>query len=126
VRRRFVRALQYDDADRKERPAAHVLRAPDAQPGEQTMGFIESLPDGWTIYVWLIAGALIILAAIWWMRWGFRNEQFDEDIKYVVFDEGDREKMSAEEFAKSREVMKSQMESRERHLAMQAEAAARK
>lgn len=90
------------------------------------MGFIESLPDGWTIYVWLIAGALIILAAIWWMRWGFRNEQFDEDIKYVVFDEGDREKMSAEEFAKSREVMKSQMESRERHLAMQAEAAARK
>jgi len=91
------------------------------------MGFIESLPDGWTIYLWLVAGALIILAAVWWMRWGFKNEQFDEDIKYLVFSESDRDKMTPEDFAKSQEVMKSQMASRERHLAMQAAAeAARK
>jgi len=88
------------------------------------MGFIESLPDGWTIYVWLLAGAAIIVAAALWMRWGFKNEQFDEDIKYVVFNEGDRDKMSPEEFAKAREVMASQMASRERHLAMQAARAA--
>jgi len=84
------------------------------------MGFFESLPDGWTIYVWLIAGALIIVAAIAMMRWGFKNEQFDEDIKYVVFNDEDRDKMKPEEFAKAQEVMKKQMESRERHLAMQA------
>ena len=84
------------------------------------MGFIESLPDGWTIYVWLIAGALIIVAAIAMMRWGFKNEQFDEDIKYVVFNDEDRDKMKPEEFAKAQEVMKKQMESRQRHLAMQA------
>ena len=79
--------------------------------------FLESLPDGWTIYLWLVIGAVIIIAVLYWIRWGVKNEQFDEDIKYVMFDEGDREKMSPEEFAKSREVIKSQMESRERFLA---------
>jgi len=88
------------------------------------MGFVESLPDGWTIYVWLFAGAAIIIAAALWMRWGFQNEQFDEDIKYVVFNEGDREKMTPEEFAKSQQVMVAQMASRERHLAQQAARAA--
>jgi nitrogen fixation-related uncharacterized protein len=58
------------------------------------MGFFESLPDGWTIYLWLVAGALIIVAVIYWMRWGYKNEQFDEDIKYVVFKEEDKDKMS--------------------------------
>jgi nitrogen fixation-related uncharacterized protein len=84
------------------------------------MGFFETLPDGWTIYVWLFAGAAIIIAAAVWMRWGFKNEQFDEDIKYVVFNEDDRDKMTPEDYAKSREVMKAQLASRERHLALQA------
>ena len=74
--------------------------------------FFQNLPDGWTIYVWLVAGGLIIIAAIFWMRWGFKNEQFDEDIKYVIFDEEDQDKMTPEDYAKSREVMKKQMESR--------------
>jgi len=84
------------------------------------MGFFESLPDGWIIYVWLFAGAAIIIAAIWWMRWGFKNEQFDEDIKYLVFNEADKDKMTSDDFAKAQAVMKAQMASRERHLAMQA------
>ena len=88
--------------------------------------FFQNLPDGWTIYVWLVAGGLIIIAAIFWMRWGFKNEQFDEDIKYVIFDEEDQDKMTPEDYAKSREVMKKQMESRERHLAMKAAAEAQK
>jgi nitrogen fixation-related uncharacterized protein len=79
--------------------------------------FIENLPDGWTIYLWLIIGAMIILAVLYWVRWGMKNEQFDEDIKYVMFDEGDKEKMDPEEYAKSREVIKAQIESRNRHLA---------
>lgn len=74
--------------------------------------YLESLPDGWTIYVWLIAGALIILAAVYGIRWAYRNEQFDEDIKYLVFDENDQDKMSPEEFAKSQKVNKEQMERR--------------
>lgn len=86
--------------------------------------FIENLPDGWTIYLWLIIGAMIIIAVIYWLRWGAKNEQFDEDIKYVLFDERDQAKMAPEEFAKSREVMQAQIESRNRFLA--ADAAKRK
>jgi len=83
--------------------------------------FFETLPDGWTIYLWLIIGAMIILAVVYWIRWGMKNEQFDEDIKYVLFDERDQEKMAADEYAKSRDVMKSQIESRNRFLARDAE-----
>jgi nitrogen fixation-related uncharacterized protein len=80
------------------------------------MDFINSLGDGWTIYLWLVVGALIIAASIYGLRWASRNEQFDEDIKYLVFSESDQPKMSPEEFKKSREVLKAQEASRERHL----------
>lgn len=71
--------------------------------------------------MWLVVGAMIIIAVLYWIRWGAKNEQFDEDIKYVIFNENDREKMSPEDYAKSRAVMNSQMESRKRHLAEDAE-----
>ena len=80
------------------------------------MDFINKLPDGWTIYVWLIAGAMIIVAVIFAIRWAIHNDQFDEDIKYLVFDEDDKDKMSNAEFAKSRQVLKEQMEKREQFL----------
>ena len=83
------------------------------------MEFWESLGDGWTIYLWLIVGGMIIAASVYWIRWAAKNEQFDEDIKYLVFDEGDREKMSVEEYAKSREVLATQEESRIRALKQQ-------
>jgi len=83
--------------------------------------FFETLPDGWTIYLWLIIGAMIIIAVLYWLRWGSQNEQFDEDIKYVLFDENDQEKMTPEEFAKSRAVINSQIESRKRFLAKASE-----
>lgn len=89
------------------------------------MNFLQSLPDGWTIYVWLIAGAAIIFAAIYGLRWAHRNEQFDEDIKYLVFDENDKEKMSPEEYAKSREVLERQMKRREEFLRERAQQADR-
>jgi nitrogen fixation-related uncharacterized protein len=82
--------------------------------------FFETLPDGWTIYLWLIIGAMIIVAVLFWIRWGAKNEQFDEDIKYVLFDEKDQEKMTPVEYAKSREVINSQIESRNRFLAKKA------
>jgi nitrogen fixation-related uncharacterized protein len=82
--------------------------------------FLETLPDGWTIYLWLVIGAIILIAVLYWIMWGIKNEQFDEDIKYVMFDENDREKMAPEEYAKSRAVIKTQIESRERFLAKEA------
>ena len=85
------------------------------------MNFLESLGDGWSIYLWLVAGAMIIAASIYGLRWASRNEQFDEDIKYLVFTEADQAKMSPEEFAKSREVLAAQEKSRQRVLQQQAD-----
>jgi nitrogen fixation-related uncharacterized protein len=85
--------------------------------------YFSSLGDGWTIYLWLVAGGLIILASIYGIRWAAKNEQFDEDIKYLVFtEESDKERMSPEEYAKSREVLAAQEKSRERRLQEEAEA----
>jgi hypothetical protein len=88
--------------------------------------FFNNLGDGWTIYLWLVAGGLIILASIFGIRWAARNEQFDEDIKYLVFTEdSDKDRMSPEEYAKSREVLAAQEASRDRKLREQAEALTR-
>jgi hypothetical protein len=89
------------------------------------MNFFEQLGDGWTIYLWLIIGAMIIVACAYWIRWASQNEQFDEDIKYLVFTEADQDKMSPEDYAKSRDVLAKQEESRVRILQQQ-EAARRK
>lgn len=90
------------------------------------MSNLDNLPDGWTIYLWLVAGVLIIIAAIIGIRWAKKNEQFDEDIKYLVFDENDRDKMSPEEFKKSQDVMKAQMKRREEFQKAKEEAKAKK
>jgi len=85
------------------------------------MNFLNNLEDGWTIYLWLVAGAGIIIASIIAIRWAAKNEQFDEDIKYVVFDENDKDKMSDEDFKKAMEVNKYQEELREKFLKEEAE-----
>ncbi len=87
--------------------------------------FIENLPDGWSIYLWLVVAALILIAAGFMLRWAAKNDQFDEDIKYVVFDENDKDKMSEEEYKKYLEVMKEQTEARTEFLKKQAEERAR-
>jgi hypothetical protein len=81
------------------------------------MEFLNQLEDGWTIYLWLVAGAAIIIASIVAIRWAAKNDQFDEDIKYVVFDESDKEKMSKEEYDKAMQVNKEQEELRKEVLA---------
>jgi hypothetical protein len=82
--------------------------------------FFNSFEDGWTIYLWLIAGAGIVLTAIYWVRWAAHNDQFDEDIKYVVFDQDDEDKMDPEEFKKAMEVNKYQEELRKEYLEKEA------
>ena len=78
--------------------------------------YLRSLPDGWTIYIWMVAGGLIILASIIGIRWAHQNDQFDEDIKYLVFDENDESKMTPEDFKKMKEVHAAQEKSRIDHL----------
>jgi len=81
------------------------------------------LQDGWTIYIWLISGAAILIAVVFGIRWASQNEQFDEDIKYLVFDEHDKDKMDPEEFNKSQAVNVKQ-EARRKELLEQREAEA--
>lgn len=85
------------------------------------MDFLNQLEDGWTIYLWLVAGVMIIIASIVAIRWAAKNDQFDEDIKYVVFDESDKDKMSKEEFEKAMQVNKEQEELRKEFLAKERE-----
>ncbi len=83
--------------------------------------FVENLPDGWTIYLWIVVAAGILIAAVFGLRWAAKNEQFDEDIKYVVFDEDDKDKMDEDEFKKMQEVHKEQEALREKYLKEKAE-----
>ena len=55
------------------------------------MDFLDSLGDGWTIYLWLVVGGMIIAVSIYGIRWASQNQQFDEDIKYLVFNESDKD-----------------------------------
>jgi len=71
------------------------------------------LIDGWTIYLWLVVGVLIIIGVIFGIRWALRNEQFDEDIKYVMFGKEDQDKMSPEDYAKSQQVLAEQIKRRD-------------
>ncbi len=81
--------------------------------------------DGWTIYIWLISGVLILIAVVIGLRWAAKNEQFDEDIKYLVFDDDDREKMDPEEFKKYQEAVAKQEHRRIEVLEEQAREARR-
>jgi len=69
---------------------------------------MNSWGDGWTIYIWLISGASILIAVVFGLRWAAKNEQFDEDIKYLVFDDNDKDKMDPEEFKKMQAATKKQ------------------
>lgn len=88
--------------------------------------YLNSLEDGWTIYLWMVSGVLIVIAAIFAIRWAARNDQFDEDIKYVVFDEKDKDKMDPEEFKKAMQVNKEQEEKRVEALKREREEKERK
>ena len=78
---------------------------------------INQLGEGWTIYIWLASGVLIVVAAMIGLRWAYKNHQFNEDIKYVVFTEDDKDRMDPEEYAKSRQVVADQIKLRDEVLA---------
>lgn len=78
--------------------------------------YLNNLGEGWTIYIWLVSGVAIVIAAIIGVIWAAKNDQFDEDIKYLVFTENDKERMDPEEYKKSREVLADQMQKRDEFL----------
>lgn len=78
--------------------------------------YLQSLPDGWSIYLWLVVACAILVTAVFFLRWASKNHQFDEDIKYAVFSDDDKDRMSPEEFAKMQEVRAHQMELRDQVL----------
>ena len=53
------------------------------------------------------------------MRWTYKNHQCDEEIKYVMFDESDKERMDPKEYEKSRKVIAEQIKLREEVLEKQ-------
>lgn len=71
----------------------------------------------WSTYIWLAYLAFFVIAVIYLVLYGPKLEQFDEDIKYLVFDKDDKDKMTPEEFAKSQAVIQAQIERREQYLA---------
>jgi len=77
---------------------------------------MNSWGDGWTVYIWLISGASILIAVVFGLRWAGKNEQFDEDIKYLVFDDNDKDKMDPEEFKKMQAATKKQEDRRQEIL----------
>jgi len=83
---------------------------------EQIDQYLNNLGEGWTIYIWLISGVGIVIAAIIGIIWAAKNRQFDEDIKYLVYDEGDKDRMDPQEYKKSREVLADQMKQRDEVL----------
>jgi len=78
--------------------------------------YLNNLGEGWTIYIWIVSGVAIVIAAIIGIIWAAKNRQFDEDIKYLVFTEGDKDRMDPKEYQKSREVLKDQMKQRDEFL----------
>ena len=55
-----------------------------------------------------ISGTIAVIAIALAIRWAWKNHQFDEDIKYLVFTESDKDKMSPEDYKRWQEVMKAQ------------------
>lgn len=47
------------------------------------------MPTLWVPYVWVISAVILLIAVVVAVSWGFRAGQFDEKIKYQMFEELD-------------------------------------
>ena len=47
------------------------------------------MPTLWVPYVWVISAVILLVGVVVAVLWGFRHGQFDEKIKYQMFDELD-------------------------------------
>jgi len=63
-----------------------------------------------------IISIVMLVVAIIGIKYAFDNNLFDEDVKYLVFDEKDKDKMKPEEFEKAMRINKEQEAKREEIL----------
>ncbi len=47
------------------------------------------LPTLWVPYVWVISAVFLLIGVVFAVIWGFRTGQFNEKIKYQMFEELD-------------------------------------
>ena len=72
-------------------------------------------------YILGAAFVVAIVISIIVIKNAITDGQFDEDIKYLVFDEKDKDKMTPEEFEKAMRVNKEQEEKRTEALRLEKE-----
>ena len=50
------------------------------------------LPEGIVAYLWTATGLVSLVIIVIGIYWAYKNGQFDENIKYIVFQEEDDER----------------------------------
>jgi nitrogen fixation-related uncharacterized protein len=62
------------------------------------------LPEGIVAYLWTATGLVSLIAIVIGIYWAYKNGQFDENIKYIVFMEDDDERKDKIEQMKAEEL----------------------
>ena len=47
------------------------------------------LPEGIVAYLWTATGLVSLVIVVFGIYWSYKNGQFDENIKYIIFNEED-------------------------------------
>ncbi len=47
------------------------------------------LPEGIVAYLWTATGLVSLVIIIFGIYWAYKNGQFDENIKYIIFNDED-------------------------------------
>jgi nitrogen fixation-related uncharacterized protein len=62
------------------------------------------LPEGIVAYLWTATGLVSLVVIVIGIYWAYKNGQFDENIKYIVFMEDDDERKDKIEQMKAEEL----------------------
>lgn len=62
------------------------------------------LPEGIVAYLWTATGLVSLIIIVIGIYWAYKNGQFDENIKYIVFQEEDDERRHQIEEMKAQEL----------------------
>jgi len=54
----------------------------------------ENIPDGIVAYIWAGFGIFVLMVVAVFIWWCSKNDQFNEEIKYQVFTEGDDDRFT--------------------------------
>ncbi|BAM06386.1 cbb3-type cytochrome oxidase assembly protein [Leptospirillum ferrooxidans] len=62
------------------------------------------LPEGIVAYLWTATGLVSLVLVVIGIYWAYKNNQFDENIKYLVFMEDDDDRKNHIEAMKEKEL----------------------